>query len=157
MTHTITLSKPVHTALQKQAAFVHSSPDSLAERWVQQRLESEQYPELTLRHGASGWRMGIKNSAIDVYTVVGYSQAGYTPQEIADEMLSTLSVAQVRIALRYYADFPDEIDHMLSLNTPDISKTRLYRSLGPALYYQITGSTTPPRIIAEERAPYQNE
>ncbi len=157
MTHTITLSKPVHIALQKQAAFVRSSPDRLAERWVRRHLQWERYPALTLRRGASGWRMGIKDSAIDVYTVVGYSQAGYTPQEIADEMLSGLSLVQVRTALRYYADFPDEIDHMLSLNDPDISKARLYRSLGPTLYYEMTGSSAPPRLIAEAHIPYQNE
>jgi hypothetical protein len=46
---------------------------------------------------------------------------------------------------------------MLSLNDPDISKARLYRSLGPTLYYEMTGSSAPPRLIAEAHIPYQNE
>jgi uncharacterized protein (DUF433 family) len=157
MTYTTTLSEQAHNALQKRAQFVQSSPDRLAEEWVRERLNLDQYPELALRQGESGWRMGIKGSGIDVYTVVGYSQLGYTPQEIAKEILPMLSLAQVRAALCYYADFPDEIDRILSLNDPDIAKARLYRSLGPTLYYQVTGSSTPPRIIAEAQTPYQDE
>ena len=142
MTHTVTLSEQLYKALQKRAQFTHTSPDRLAEQWMQERLDLEQYVELEWRQGASGWRVGIKGSAIDVHTVVGYSQVGYTPQEIVEEMLPALSLTQVRAALRYYADFPDEIDEALSRNDPDMSKARLYRLLGPTLYYQVTGSST---------------
>jgi len=65
------------------------------------------------RQGPGGWRVGIRDTAIDVYTVVGYSQAGYSPQEIASDLLPRLSLEQVRAALRYYAEYPDEIEHTL--------------------------------------------
>lgn len=157
MTHTITLSKKVHDALQRRALFTHSSPDSLVERWVKQRLELDVYSELTWRHGPSGWRVGVKGTAVDVYTIVAYSQIGYTPHEIAVELLPALSLEQVRTALQYYADYPNEIDYILSQNEPEMSKARLYRSLGPKAYRQVTGSSTLPRIIADTRAPYQND
>ncbi len=157
MTHTVTLSEQLHNALQKRAQSTHTSPDSLVEQWVRERLDLEQYAPLEWRRGPSGWRVGIKGTAIDVHTVVGYSQVGYTPQEIAEEILPALSLTQIHTALRYYADFPDEIDEALSRNDPDMSKARLYRSLGPTLYYQVTGSSTPPHIIADAQPPYQDE
>ncbi len=61
---------------------------------------------MSWRQGPGGWRVGIEGTALDVYTVVGYAQAGYGPQEIAEEMLPGLSPEQVRAALRYYAEYP---------------------------------------------------
>ncbi|MBU0705529.1 MAG: hypothetical protein KKC18_16895 [Chloroflexi bacterium] len=54
--------------------------DALAESWLKQRLDLGRYPELKWRYGPGGWRVGIGDTAIDVYTVVGYSQIGYSPQ-----------------------------------------------------------------------------
>jgi len=94
-------------------------------------LDLERYPELEWHQGPGGWRVGIKSSAIDVYTVIGYSCAGYTPQEIADDLLPRLSAEQVQAALRYYAQYPDEIDQILSESETEASKAQLYRALGP--------------------------
>jgi hypothetical protein len=70
-----------------------------------------------------------------VYTVVGYSRAGYSPQEIARELLPRLSLEQLRATLRYYAEYPDEIDQILAEGGAEAAKARLYRSLGPPRRY----------------------
>ena len=114
MEHTITVSEETYAALQRQATRSQQSPDRLAENWLKQHLDLERYPELEWREGPGGWRVGIKGTAIDVYTVVGYSRAGYNPQEIAGELLPRLSIEQVGAALRYYAEYPDEIDRVLA-------------------------------------------
>lgn len=156
MGRTITVSDQVYEGLQRQAARSRRSLDTLAERWLTQHLDLERHPELTWREGPGGWRVGIKGSAIDVYTVVGYVQAGYSPQEIADEMLPSLSLNRVRAALRYYAEYPDEIDQVLAERRPEAAKAWLYRTLGPEAYRQITGSSDTPRVIREAHARYDD-
>jgi uncharacterized protein (DUF433 family) len=155
MAHTITVSKELFTALQQQATRRQKGVDNLAEEWLRQHLSLETYPGLEWRQGAGGWRVGISGTAIDVYTVVGYSQAGYRAEEIAVELLPGLSLDQVRSALRYYADYPDEVDQDISKNEPELMKARLYRALGPEAYYHLTGSTEQPAIIRESQAKYK--
>ena len=131
MERTITLSEETYTALQHQASRRQQAPDSLAEVWLKQRLNLENYPDLEWRQGVGGWRAGIKGTAIDVYTVVGYALAGYSPQEIAADLLPQLSFDQVRATLQYYAEYPDEIDQILAESEPESVKAHLYRALGP--------------------------
>jgi uncharacterized protein (DUF433 family) len=157
MERTITVSEHVYAALQRQAEQTHQSLDTLAENWLRQHLDLERYPELEWRQGPGGWRVGIKGTAIDVYTVVGYSQAGYSPQEIASELLPRLSPEQVRAALRYYAEYPDEIEQILAESETEASKARLYRSLGPEAYRRLTGLPDQPRVIQEARAKYAHD
>jgi uncharacterized protein (DUF433 family) len=130
MERTITVSEHVYAALQRQAKRSRQSLDTLAENWLRQHLDLERYPELEWRQGPGGWRAGIKGTAIDVYTVIGYSQTGYNPQEIASELLPRLSLEQVRTALRYYAEYPDEIEQILVQGKAEISKARLSEETG---------------------------
>ena len=154
MEHTITVSEQVYAALQRQVVRSHQPMGALVERWLKQHLDLERYPELEWRRGPGGWRVGIKGTAIDVYAVVGYSRAGYSPQEIASELLPRLSLEQVRAALRYYAEYPDEIDLVLAEGEPETVKARLYRSVGRAGYRRLSGLSVLPRAIREGRIKY---
>jgi uncharacterized protein (DUF433 family) len=154
MGRTIRVSDQVYSGLQRQAARRSQSLDDLAEHWLRQHLDVERYPELDWRQGPGGWRVGIKGTAIDVYTIVGYARAGYDPQEIAAELLPTLAPEQVHEALRYYAEYPDEIDQVLAESRPEASKAWLYRTLGPEGYRRLTGSSDTPRVIQEAHARY---
>ncbi len=141
MERTITISEQIYGSLKRQAERTQEPLEALVETWLRQHLDIELYPELEWREGPGGWRVGIKGTAIDVYTVVGYSQAGYSAEDIARELLPRLTLKQVRTALNYYADHPEEIDHILAESEAVTSKARLYRALGPTDYYKITGLT----------------
>ena len=84
MEHRITVSEQVYEALKRQARRSRKPLDALVESWLKQHLDLESYPELEWRQGPGGWRVGIIGTAIDVYAVAGYSNAGHSPQEIAD-------------------------------------------------------------------------
>lgn len=157
MGQTISISEQVYTALQRQAERSSKSLDALAELFLKQHLDIERYPDLEWRQGPGGWRVGIKDTAIDIYTVVGYSRAGYSPQEIAEDVLPQLSLQQVHAALRYYADYPGEVDQILAENETETSKAWLYRTLGPAAYRRLTNSSGIPRAIREADARYGND
>ena len=154
MEHTIAVSEQVYAALKRQATRSRRPMNALVEDWLRQRLDLARYPELVWRQGPGGWRVGIKGAAIDVYTVVGYSCAGHSPQAIADELLPRLSLEQVHAALRYYAEYPDEIDSILAKGKAEAVKARLYRTLGPTGYRRLTGLSGPPRVIQQARAEY---
>ena len=141
MERTIAVSEQVYAALQRQAARTHTPVESLAENWLKQHLDLERYPELEWREGPGGWRTGIKGTATDVHTVVGYSRAGYSPQEIATELLPRLSIDQVATALRYYAEYPIEIDQILAEGESEAVKRQLERAVGPLGYRRLTGSS----------------
>lgn len=157
MKRTITISEALFLALQHLAEHRQESVDSLAEIWLKQLLRLDRYPGLEWREAVGGWRVGLKDTAIDVYTIVGYIHSGATPAEIANELLPQLSLDQVRVALRYYADFPEEIDRILAESVPEAIKARLYRTLGPQDYYRLTGTTQTPHRIREDRAKYQTD
>jgi uncharacterized protein (DUF433 family) len=157
MTYTIKVSKDVYTALQQQAMYQQTQADQLAEGWLKQHLNLAAFPDLEWRQGAGGWRIGVKGTAIDVYTIVGYSQAGFSVEEIADEALPPLSKDQVRSALHFYAEHPDEIDQILAESESEVSKARLYRALGPEGYQRLTGSLELPALIRESKAKYKSD
>ena len=106
---TVPISEQVYAALERQATRSRKPVSALVENWLKQHLDFERYPELEWRQGPGGWRVGIRGTVIDVYAVVGYSQAGYSPHEIVTELLPRLSLDEVRAALRYYAEYPEEI------------------------------------------------
>jgi hypothetical protein len=74
-----------------------------------------------------------------------------------EDGIQNLSLDQVLAALRCYADYPDEIDQILSYSETELSQARLYRTLGPEGYRQLTGSAEEPRMIREARASYQGD
>lgn len=157
MERTITVSEQLYTALQRQAARSRKPVNALVENWLKQHLDLERYLELEWRQGPGGWRVGIKDTAIDVHTVVGYSHVGYNPQEIVDDLLPRLSLEQVHAALRYYAEYPDEIDQTLAENETEAVKAGLYRALGPAGYRRLAGSSGRPHTIQETHTKYDED
>ncbi len=154
MERTITVSEQLYTALQRQATRSRKPIDALVENWLKQHLDLDRYPELEWRQGAGSWRVGVKGAVVDVYTIVGYSHAGYNPQEIAAELLPRLSLEQVRAALRYYAEYPDEVDQILAEGKTEAVKAGLYRALGPTGYRHLAGLSDRPHAVQEARAGY---
>lgn len=135
MERTITVSESLYEALKEEAERSARPVDLLAAEWLQQRLNLEQYPELEWRLGPGGWRVGVRDTPVDVYTVVGYVHAGYEPKQIAEEMLPRLAPLQISAALRYYAEHPEEIDAILKSD----SRNYLERALGREAYRRLTG------------------
>ena len=157
MTQTITVTDELYHGLQQYAQELHVAPDLLAQRWLRQALQLQQYPDLEWRDGPGGPRVGIKGAAIDVYTVVGYVQAGYTPQALVTEILPQLTPTQIATALRYYADYPQEIDQVLADNEPNASRVCLQRMVDTVGFGTITRPRNAGQLFHEERATYDVE
>lgn len=69
--------------------------------------------------GAAGRRAAVRGTGLDVWQIVDTVQDGGGPREDAiDEMAVSLELtpAQIRVALCYYAAYPEEINAQIRLN-----------------------------------------
>ncbi|MGD9099307.1 MAG: DUF433 domain-containing protein [Anaerolineae bacterium] len=90
------------------------------------------HPYIEIIQSRSGPRAVVKNTCVGVDVIVGYIQAGYTPQEIATDILSHLMLAQIYDALSYYEGHRVSIDEALRVNTSEAWRERLRQRLGPS-------------------------
>ncbi|HUY54433.1 MAG TPA: hypothetical protein VMV23_04675 [Candidatus Nanopelagicaceae bacterium] len=94
--------------LQRQANQVHMPKTALAERYVQEGLEMDQFPGIVFRSGPSGRRPGLAGGP-DVWEVVEVLKAESNDLGRAAENLG-LRVGLVESAVRFYASHQAEID-----------------------------------------------
>jgi hypothetical protein len=89
-----------------------------AERLIDEGLRMEDHPGIVFRDGSAGRRAALAGGP-DVWEVIetlrGTGLAG-DKAIIATAEWGNLTPAQVRLAVRYYGDFRDEIDTRISFN-----------------------------------------
>lgn len=140
-TETIRVSATVYQAVEREAAARHQSPDKFVEEWLARHL-LPQHPHVEVIESRSGPRAVVKGTRVGVDVVVGYNRAGYTPEQMATELLPHLTLAQVYDALAYYHDHVDEVDASLEANSMAAWQERLRQRMGDAAYARLTGETT---------------
>lgn len=137
-TVTIDLPKNLYDIVAQQAASRNQTPAS----FVQEKLAElvlPSHPYIETVQSRSGPRAVVKNTRVGVDVIVGYTQAGYTPQEIATDILPHLTLAQIYDALSYYEDHRIIIDEVLQANTSEVWRERLRQRLGPSAAAQLLG------------------
>ncbi len=96
----------------------------IAERLIDEGLRMEDHPGIVFRDGPSGRRAALA-AGPDVWEVVetlkGTGLAGERAI-VATAEWGNVPVAQVRVALRYYADFRDEVDARIALNREEAER-----------------------------------
>jgi uncharacterized protein (DUF433 family) len=137
-TVTIRLPRTLYDMVVEQAARRSQPPDHLIEEILTEQL-MPRHPYVEILQSRSGPRAAIKGTRIGIDVIAGYTQAGYTPREIVENILPHLTLAQVYDALSYYEDHRAAIDESLRLNTPEAWRERLRQRLGDAAG-QLVGS-----------------
>lgn len=100
-----------------------TSASSVANVFVDEVLRTEEHPGIAFRPGPTGRRAGLVGGP-DVWEVAGTLLAVREEQsELADEALIEataaaigISARKVRIAVRYYAAYPDEVNDRIAAN-----------------------------------------
>jgi hypothetical protein len=100
-----------------------TSASSLANIFVDEALRTEEHPGIMFRPGPTGRRAGLVGGP-DVWEVIGALQAVQAEDSgLADESLvaaiaevTGLSPRMVRIAIRYYAAYPAEVEERIAAN-----------------------------------------
>ena len=126
---TITLPDSLYRRIAAQARVKKVTPTDFLTDFLDTHL-APQHPHVERIQGSEGWRAVVKGTRTGVDAVVGYRRAGYTPEEIAGDLLPHLDLAQVYDALSYYEDYRDEMDAYAAENTPEVWRGRMVEALG---------------------------
>jgi hypothetical protein len=89
----------------------------LAKRFIDEGLRMEAHPGIVFRSGPTGRRAALADGP-DIWEVVQNFSDWEDQKHAATERVgaSSLYPHQIRQALRYYAEFPDEIDERIKQN-----------------------------------------
>jgi uncharacterized protein (DUF433 family) len=106
------LSDTVLASLQERARERGESANALAERYLEEGLRRDDHPLIVFRQGAAGRRAALVGARLDVAQVIDTLRESDNSVEAAGEYLG-IPEQHVRAAVRYYAEFRDEVDAWL--------------------------------------------
>jgi len=101
--------------LDARAQAIGTTRTALAEQYLEEGLRLVEHPGIRFVDGPSGRRPGIVGTGLDVWEVVETIRAHRGSVAGAAEYLE-IPEARVRVAARYYAAFPVEIDDWITGN-----------------------------------------
>jgi uncharacterized protein (DUF433 family) len=96
-------------SLQGRARERGESANALLERYLDEGLRRDDHPLIVFREGAAGRRAALVGSRLDVAQVIDTLRESDNSVEGAAEHLG-IPEQHVRAAVRYYADFREEVD-----------------------------------------------
>jgi uncharacterized protein (DUF433 family) len=137
-TVSVPLSKSLYDLVAQRAAERNQAPARLVEEILTEEFMPH-HPYVEVIDSRSGPRPVIKGTRVGVDVVVGYSQAGYSPSEIAETILPHLTLAQIYDALSYYEDHRAQVDQSLQANTPDAWRDTLKQRMGKEAANKLLG------------------
>jgi uncharacterized protein (DUF433 family) len=97
------------TSLQERARERGESANALAERYLEEGLRREEHPLIAFREGAAGRRAALVGTRLDVSQVIDTLRESANSADATAEYLD-IPEQYVRAAVRYYAEFRDEVD-----------------------------------------------
>jgi len=96
-------------ALEARARDRGESASAVAERYIEEGLRRDTHPLIVFRDGGAGRRPALAGTRVDVAQVIETLRNSDNSIDETAEYLA-LPEAYVRAAVKYYADYKDEID-----------------------------------------------
>jgi len=90
--------------------------------WQAEPVGTRRFPGIAFRGSDWNRRPWVIGTALDVWEIVAASRSYDTPAEMA--AATDLTEAQIRLALAYYADFPDQIDAPITDNERPLAELK---------------------------------
>jgi hypothetical protein len=112
------LNASVVDRLERRGARTGLNKSRLAERYIDEGLRMEDHPGIVFRDGPTGRRAALAGGPDKWEVVAAVRASGLVGEDAltAAAEWGSLSLTQVRAAMRYYADYPEEIDKYLTRN-----------------------------------------
>ena len=107
--------------LERRGVRAGLNKSRLAERYIDEGLRMEDHPGVLFRDGPAGRRAALSGGP-DVWEVIAAVRASGFDDENALASAAewgSLSLAQVRAAVHYYAEYPQEIDERIARNVEE--------------------------------------
>jgi hypothetical protein len=107
--------------LDRRSELAGTNRSRLAERYVDEGIRMDEHPGIVFRGGPTGRRAALAGGP-DVWEAMATVKSGKARGEkaiaAAAELLN-LTGLQVRTAVRYYSDYPDEVDERIRRNVEE--------------------------------------
>lgn len=120
------MSARTHAQLEERARRYREPKSRIAEQLIDEGLRMHDHSGITFRDGPSGRRAALAGGP-DVWEVIetleGTGLSG-DKAVTATARWGSLSEAQVRAAVRYYAEYRAEVDERIRLNRQDAERQR---------------------------------
>jgi len=107
--------------LARRSELDGTNKSRLAERYVDEGTRMDEHPGVVFRGGPTGRRAALAGGP-DVWEVMATLRGGTARGEkavAATAELLNLTDSQVRVAVRYYGAYPEEIDERIKRNVED--------------------------------------
>jgi uncharacterized protein (DUF433 family) len=102
------LSDATDKLVSEEAKRTRRTKGAVVEGLAEEGLRTRRFPGIAFRGSDWNRRPWVIGTALDVWEIVAGSRSYRTPSEMA--AANDLTEPQIRLALAYYAQFPDEID-----------------------------------------------
>lgn len=96
----------------------------LAERYIEEGLRADRHPGIFFREGPAG-RRAVVVGGPDVWEIVSAARSAPEKGEALVPALAErlgIGESKIRAAIRYYADFPEEIDDWIAANEAEAER-----------------------------------
>jgi hypothetical protein len=107
--------------LDRRSAAVGTNKSRLAERYVDEGTRMDEHPGIVFRNGPTGRRAALAGGP-DIWELMATLKGGEAKGEKAvAEAAKQLGLTdlQVRTGVRYYSDYPEEIDERIRRNVEE--------------------------------------
>jgi hypothetical protein len=111
-------------ALRERSAQSGEPIVRLAQRYISEGMRLDGHPGIFFRDGAAG-RRAVVIGGPDVWEVIA---AARSAPEHGEQLISALAertgspVEKIRAAIRYYGEFPDEVDRFIAANEQEAAQ-----------------------------------
>ncbi len=116
----IRLSALTDELITREARRTHRSKGAVVELLADEALRTRRFPGIAFRSSDWNRRPWVIGTALDVWEIVAASRRFESPRDMAAR--TELDERQVRLALAYYEEFPDEIDAAIRENETPIGR-----------------------------------
>ena len=97
----------------------------IAERYIEEGLRADRHPGVFFREGPPAGRRAVVVGGPDVWEIVSALRGAPEKGEALVSALAQrigVSEDKVRVAIRYYAEFPEEIDDWIAANDAEAER-----------------------------------
>ena len=108
------LSDLTDQLVSEEARRTRRTKGAVVEALAEEALRTRRFPGIAFRGSDWSRRPWVIGTALDVWEIVAASRSHGTPGEMA--AATDLAEPQIRLALAYYAEFPEEIDAAIAEN-----------------------------------------
>lgn len=108
------LSDVTDQLVSEEARRTRRTKGAVVEALAEEALRTRRFPGIAFRGSDWNRRPWVIGTALDVWEIVAASRSYDTPREVV--AATDLTEPQIRLALAYYAEFPDEIEATIAEN-----------------------------------------